>query len=457
MLLHFSSEYRKYTNTISPDKELILFPDKPFWFIASEGCENFLDSIKDKTREQIMALPDPEQAVAEFLVSFNLAYFGEVDPCNNSLSQMDIYPLLGVWVNVDSSCNLNCKHCFLGAKSPTPNQDFLKPEDYHQFALDLLQIGGEQPVKVDITGGEPLLRPDLIEIIEAFRIKGISINVITNGLLLTDSVISHLAKNNIEITISLDGVNKEQHEFIRGANTYELTVNNIKKCTAAGISTTLTMTVHKGNQDSIIQYFELAEELGANHVNLSYLNDFGNAPVFGLELPNESESTKKLLIEAVKNNTVYSRIMGTAIGTLIETLLLPIRTDCCGSGINNCSIGANGDVYPCPSFQTENFVAGNLKKASIREIWTSLNTFSEHRKVDITTMNPVCSACDVRFFCGGGCRAQAYFTNQNDLYARSKKCSEYKKNILETMWLIDKYPILAALQTKEGAPFRTQC
>ena len=70
-------------------------------------------------------------------------------------------------------------------------------------------------------------------------------------------------------------------------------------------------------------------------------------------------------------------------------------------------------------------------------------------------MNPVCSICDVRFFCGGGCRAQAYFTNQNDLHARSKKCSEYKKGILETMWLIDKYPKLAALQTKEGAPFRS--
>lgn len=394
---------------------------------------------------------------AELLIEAGSAYFTGETQAKNVSDEIDIYPLLSIWINIDSACNLNCKHCFLGEKNITKKDDMLSSEDYRKVALDALSLKGNRPIKIDITGGEPLLRPDFLEIIKAFDMDGIDLNVITNGILLTDAIIARLAEiKNLEMTISLDGVTKEQHEFIRGCNTFDKTIENIKKCTNAGIPTTLTMTVHKGNQDSIIDYFSFAEELGAMHVSLSFLNDFGNAPVFGLEAPDEATLTNKVLLEAVNNDVIYNKLMDTSIGRLVDTILLPVRTDCCGSGINTCSLGANGDVYPCPSFQIEQFVAGNIKETSIQEIWKSINSFKEHRCVDVSRLNSSCSKCDVRLFCGGGCRAQAYFTNNKDLYARSKKCLEYKRTILDTIWLLDKYPKLAALHTAIGASFREE-
>ena len=445
----------RYENRDCEDKELIIFPDIPFWFVGTNGCKSFLDSSENMTQEEFEVLKEDEKKLLEFLIRSGSASFIEKIQTMDISDKMDIYPLLSIWVNVDSACNLNCKHCFLGEKDITKKENMLSPEDYRKIASDVLSLKGQRPIKIDITGGEPLLRSDFLEIVEAFNMKGIDLNVITNGILLTDKIISSLSKiKNLELTISLDGVTKEQHEFIRGCNTFNKTVENIRKCTNAGISTTLTMTVHKGNQESIIDYFSFAEELGAVHVNLSFLNDFGNAPIFGLEAPDEAILTNKVLLEAVNNDVVYNKLMDTSVGRLIDTILLPVRTECCGAGINTCSIGADGNVYPCPSFQIEGFVAGNVKETSIQEIWRSINSFREHRDVDISTLNPICSTCDVRLFCGGGCRAQAYFTNNKNLYARSKKCLEYKRTILDTIWLLDKYPKLAALHTTIGATFR---
>ncbi len=438
-----------YTNK-EGTKEVIIFPEIPYWFIASKGSSDILRKVNGMTLQEIKDFDNDTQKFISSLIDQGILYLGEniqnIEDTNKD--EIEIYPLQGVWLNIESRCNINCKHCFLGDKKQVENK--LTPSEMRDLALDFIKVGGKNGVKVDITGGEPLLRKDIIEIFDAMNIDGIEVNFITNGLLFTEEVVNYLSEHKISTTISLDGVSKETHEFIRGKETYDKTIKNIKWCVDKGVPVTLSMTIHKKNQNEVIEYFKFADEIGADRVILNFLNDFGNAKVYGIDIPNEYKIIKNLLEEATSNEYLFNKLIDTAISKLIETVLLPIKTDCCGSGINTCSITANGDVFPCPSFQVKQYKEDNVRQRSFSDIWKDTNTFKEHRRININNLNEACSKCDFRFFCGGGCRAQAYFTNNNNLSARSKKCSDYKNTFLEIMWMLEKYPVLSELHTSEG-------
>lgn len=440
-------EMRCYSNK-EKTKEIILFPDIPYWFIASAGSSDILKKVNKKDKNFLTSLNDIEQDFVRLMLEEGILVEGEHLKENNENYETTVYPLQGVWLNIESGCNINCKHCFLGTK--VKNSDQLTPKEIHKLCREIVKVSGKHGVKVDVTGGEPLLRKDIIDIFNAMRIDGIIPNFITNGMLLNEHVVNYLAKNKIETTISLDGINQKQHEFIRGKGTYSQTLKAIKMCVEKKVPLTLSLTVHQGNQESVLDYFKMAEELGAEKVILNFLNDFGNAECNGLGLPNEYKIIKELLNRATMEDFVFQKLVNTAISKLIETVLLPIRTDCCGSGINTCSITSDGGVYPCPSFQIEQYKAGNIRNTPFDEIWNDINTFKEHRAININTLNSVCAKCDFRLFCGGGCRAQAYYTNEKNLYARSKKCKEYKQTYLEIMWLLEQHPILRKLRTSES-------
>lgn len=434
-------------------KEIILFPDIPFWFIASKGSSEIIKKVNGKTLFDLKEYDNETQEFINMLINEGILNIGDKQASQDHYNDdFTIYPLQGVWLNIESRCNINCRHCFLGEKQQVDNK--LSPQEMRQLAIEIRKIGSKNGVKVDITGGEPLLRKDMIEIFEALNISGIEPNFITNGLLFTEEIISYLAKNKISTTVSLDGFNKESHEFIRGIGTYDKTVKNIKWCVDKGVPVTLSITIHLKNQHEVIDYFKFADELGVDRVIINFLNNFGNAESNGLKIPNEFTVIKKILEYAIEDARLFNKLIDTAISKLIETVLFPIRTDCCGSGINTCAIAANGDVYPCPSFQIKQYKAENIRSRPFDEIWKDKKTFSEHRSINVNTLNNVCEKCDFRLFCGGGCRAQAYYTNNNDLKARSEKCTDYRKTFLEIMWMIEKYPILSNLHTMEGKLLR---
>ena len=434
-------------------KEIILFPDIPFWFIASKGSSEIIKKVNGKTLFDLKEYDNETQEFINMLINEGILNIGDKQASQDHYNDdFTIYPLQGVWLNIESRCNINCRHCFLGEKQQVDNK--LSPQEMRQLAIEIRKIGSKNGVKVDITGGEPLLRKDMIEIFEALNISGIEPNFITNGLLFTEEIISYLAKNKISTTVSLDGFNKESHEFIRGIGTYDKTVKNIKWCVDKGVPVTLSITIHLKNQHEVIDYFKFADELGVDRVIINFLNNFGNAESNGLKIPNEFTVIKKILEYAIEDARLFNKLIDTAISKLIETVLFPIRTDCCGSGINTCAITANGDVYPCPSFQIKQYKAENIRSRPFDEIWKDKKTFSEHRSINVNTLNNVCEKCDFRLFCGGGCRAQAYYTNNNDLKARSEKCTDYRKTFLEIMWMIEKYPILSNLHTMEGKLLR---
>lgn len=426
------------------EKELIIFSEIPEWFIGMEGTYQEIMSFNGKCLGDIVK--EESRELFKSLVDMGVLIQGKEERREDKVGM--VYPINGMWINIDSNCNLRCKHCFIG-ETLMETRDKLNVSDIKKLAKDLQELSSGN-LRVVIAGGEPLLRKDIIEIIKALDVDGLHPNLITNGLLLTDEIIRFLAEHQVETTISLDGVTKEEHEFLRGANTFDRTVEKIRQCKSASVPLILSMTVHKGNQDSIYRFFDFAEEMNAKRVILGFLNCIGSADANGLVPADEFRIVHQLLEKASNDDTIRSRLMNTAISKLIETVLYPIRTDCCGSGINNCSIMANGDVAPCPSFQGTDFRAGNIRENSLKDIWNNPETFKLHRSVDITTLNPVCSKCEVRLFCGGGCRARAYYASGGDIKARSPHCKEYRQLYIDIMWLLEERPELRELRTSQS-------
>lgn len=434
------------------DKELLLFPNLPRWVVLFSGGADFLRKISGKSMNEIKNMVSLDEMnfienlfEAQILVlSSNLTKKAADDTRN-------VYPLVAVWLNITSQCNLQCKHCFLGEKDTVSNP--LSVEEIEKLIDEMLLVRGDVPIALDITGGEPLLRSDFLDIIKVCKKDGIYISVPTNGLLLSSLIVEELAKEKIDLTISLDGYCKNDHEFIRGANTFERTIDNIKLAVSYGINVTLSFAVHRGNQDSVMNYLELAKSLGVKTVNFTFLNEIGNALANNLLVAEEDKVIKNILLKSLKDPEIFSLIQGNSCVRTLETVMLPVRLDCCGSGINTCGIGADGEVYPCPSFQNKRFSAGNVRERTFSDIWTDSKTFSEFRKIRVENMNEKCSACEFRYLCGGGCRAQATNGGIKPLNSVSSKCEIYKRNLQEMMWLLAEEPRLTELKTRTGSTF----
>lgn len=448
--LHLCGEMRVHRKG---NRELLLFPDFPRWTIVSEGGGKFLRSLDGLSlQEAIQGVDKLGQIFLREMLDCGILILegleGDEELLEVETPTGRYYPLQAVWLNVTLGCNLRCKHCFLN--SETAKKDELTVEEIDHLMAELAALRGDNPIALDITGGEPLLRRDIQDILAVSRREGISPRLFTNGLLLARELAKELADMGIPVLISLDGASPQTHEEIRGPGTFDKTVEKIRLAVEEGVSVGLSMTVHRGNQHEVCTFLELAKRLGVDWVNFSFLNLLGRAQTHQFTLPNMAETVRLILQAAIKDRAIRSLLVGGLLSKFVETVLLPIRTDCCGTGVNTCAIDSNGDVYPCPSYQIEAFKGGNIREQTFTEIWTSDQAFASFRKLDISTLNPVCAKCELRYFCGGGCRAQAHLGGGGTMQSRNIECKEYKQLYMDLMWLLADHPELEELRTTAG-------
>ena len=163
-------------------KELVIFSSIPEWIVGEEGIYETIMSLNGKCFSDI----DNEQIqeLYKSLVEMELL-LPEKDIEQVNDLKTEIYPINGMWINVDSNCNLRCKHCFIG-ETLCESENKLSLIDIQKLAKELKELSTGN-LRVVIAGGEPLLRKDIIDIVKAIDdVDGLYPNIITNGLLLTD-------------------------------------------------------------------------------------------------------------------------------------------------------------------------------------------------------------------------------------------------------------------------------
>lgn len=198
------------------------------------------------------------------------------------------------------NCNLRCKTCYVGNKWLNSGITFSKEE-----GLSLINHFASRGLdRLTFLGGEPFINPfitDFVLLASKYNIRKKSIT--TNGVDLGYFDLDRLKGNELDyITVSFDGITKEKHEFVRGANTFDRTITNLKKLINHGFNVHANLTVSGVNKDQVVDSVAFFKKLGVKEVNFHLISIIGNAkkyPAFNI-YPQEWIEIRKQL-ENIKN------------------------------------------------------------------------------------------------------------------------------------------------------------
>lgn len=323
--------------------------------------------------------------------------------------------------NLTYRCNLSCEHCYLdaGHASKLQGNGFADRSelDTGQCRAVIDDIVSFAPECMTIlTGGEPLLRRDILEIIAYAHRKRLWVVVGTNGVLITENLARRLMGAGLRgMALSLDGLSPKDHDrfrAVRGAWTN--TVEGAKILGKIELPFIIQTTVTADNVSDLEMIADFAfEELGAKVWNLYFLTPTGRGRFVSDFAP---EQYDQVLIELARIQRKYaSKMMVNAkcaphfIKTLFEQDPNGASIKTYGGGAGGCPAGThymgirpNGDVTPCPYLPV---FGGNLKTNRLREIWDNSEPFVKIRRRK--NLGDRCGECEFNAWCGG-CRARAY-------------------------------------------------
>jgi AdoMet-dependent heme synthase len=344
-------------------------------------------------------------------------------------------PYVVSW-NLTYRCNLACEHCYLDAGGDPQNRTeafadrselgtaecFEVVDQIASFAPECLTI---------LTGGEPLLRRDILEIAGYAAGKKLWVVVGTNGVRVTPNLARLLAENGVRgMALSLDALDPVRHDtFRRVRGAFENTVAGARILHDAGLPFIVQTTVAQHNAGELAALAEFAHaQLGASVWNLYFLVQTGRGQfVTDLDRTRYDAVLQDLhgIQEAYAGRMVVNaKCAPHAVRTLFERDPNSplIRTYAggaggCPAGTHYFGIRPNGDVTPCPYLPA---FAGNLRNESLTHIWNESDLFRNIRRRD--ELGGRCGSCEFGGSCGG-CRARAWATTGGDLLAEDPLCS----------------------------------
>lgn len=323
-------------------------------------------------------------------------------------------------IEITGICNLKCKHC-RASYDPMEHIDVKLIEKLFRF------IDHKDKVNVTISGGEPFLHPNIIDIFKLIRKQNIDTLVITtSGFHIKDSIIDELEKlefDKIVFQISLDSSNEETHNSFRGnKRSYHNALTSIKKLTDRGFFVSTRTTLIPETIMEKEQIIKLVTSYGAKRVS------------FGTVVPSGSANSCKdnifvNNIQKKKHFDEFFRLKEAYLGKVEIETEDPLKviheksywknldqdliddSDCyiggCDAGIGQLNMYSNGDITPCALF---NKTILNLKDHSVEEA-RKIYSESEVIKTFITRdFSTKCQSCSSFKICGGGCRAIPFGT-----------------------------------------------
>jgi radical SAM protein with 4Fe4S-binding SPASM domain len=358
--------------------------------------------------------------------------------------------------NLTYRCNLACEHCYLDAGG-TPlvgtenfadrselgtEECFRVIDEIASFAPECLTI---------LTGGEPLLRRDILEIVQRAAERGLWVVVGTNGVRITENVGRRLAEAGARgLSLSLDALDPDRHDrFRRVRGAWQNTVEGAQILNRNGLPFIVQTTAGSHNLGDLEAIADFAyERLAAKVWNLYFLVPTGRGQFVSDITPAQYDDVLASLYRIQRKYDRRMLVNAKCAPHYIKTVLekssrpgsdtgegsitanddavqwpgqSPIRTYSggaggCPAGTHYMGIRPNGDVTPCPYLPV---FAGSLRNASLADLWTSSGLFTDIRKR--TSLGGRCGECEMNGHCGG-CRARAYGMT-GDVMAEDPLCT----------------------------------
>jgi radical SAM protein with 4Fe4S-binding SPASM domain len=302
-----------------------------------------------------------------------------------------------------------------------------------------------------LTGGEPLLRRDILEIVRRAAERGLWVVVGTNGVSITENVARRLADAGARgLSLSLDALDPERHDrfrMVRGA--WQNTVDGAEILNRTGLPFIVQTTAGSHNLGELEAIADFAHDrLAAKVWNLYFLVPTGRGQFVSDMTPEQYDEVLASLYRIQRKYDRRMLVNAKCAPHYIKTVLEhgaesdpKIRTYSggaggCPAGTHYMGIRPNGDVTPCPYLPV---FAGNLRRSSLTDLWTSSGLFTDIRRR--SSLGGRCGPCEMNAHCGG-CRARAYGMT-GDLMAEDPLCTHTPGTFAGS-------PVLAALSPLRG-------
>ncbi|MDO5713198.1 MAG: thioether cross-link-forming SCIFF peptide maturase [Tissierellia bacterium] len=386
-------------------------------YVEEENLKEAIVDLKDKYKVE-----DIQEGYQELVeVKKKGLLFTEDDTPTFEYNKENIIKALCLHVAHD--CNLRCKYCF-AAQGNFKGQRLLMDEDTGKKAFDFLikHSGKRKNLEVDFFGGEPLMNFSLIKkLVEYGRSlekkynKHFRFTITTNGILLDDDKIKYINENMDNVVLSLDGrkeINDTMRPTCNQKGSYETIVPKFKKLIdqrgdkdyyIRGTFTNQNLDFSK----DVEEYYNLGfKKTSMEPVVTDEKEEYAIREEHLEKILKEYEDLSEKYIEMRKEDPEFQFFHFMI--DLSQGPCLVKRSVGCGAGCEYVAITPEGDIYPCHQFVGEkDFILGNVHDGNLdqmkREPFRTSNVFSKED----------CQSCWAKYYCSGGCHANAYYANQS--------------------------------------------
>ncbi len=324
------------------------------------------------------------------------------------------FPRTCVW-ELTARCNLSCVHCASDLGDGASRGEELDPARALELCDELAELGCEYAV---LSGGEPLLRRDWADIAARLAEREVRVGMISNGLAVRDRTAREMAHAGVSIlAISVDGPEAIHDAIRRRAGSFRAATAALSHGAAAGIRLHAVTHVNRLNVDHLDALLAVLEEYrvatwlvqlsapwGRLRRHRDLVLDPGELPRVALWIADARERAR--LHIAVGDNVGYYTEVEPRLRRRDDDDPLPFWCGC-SAGCFTVGVEANGNVKGCLSLQSEQFVEGNLRARTLREIWEDPRSFRYTRGFDVSALSGACAGCEYGEVCRGGCTFMA--------------------------------------------------
>jgi pyrroloquinoline quinone biosynthesis protein E len=333
-------------------------------------------------------------------------------------TKTNITPPRWLLAELTYACPLQCPYC-ANPIDYAKHDSEISTEDWKRVLTQARKMGA---VQLGLSGGEPLVRKDLTEIVKHARDLGYYSNLITSGYGLTEEKIVQLKEAGLDhIQVSIQASSQELNDHIAGTTSFEHKKQVAHLVKKHGYPMVLCVVIHRENIHQMADILAMAEALGADYLELA------NTQYYGWAHANRDclLPTKEQFEEAEKIAQAFKE---TVAGKMKIYYVVPDfhedRPKACmnGWGTTFLTIAPDGVALPCHSARDlPNLDCPNVNDVSISDIWNDSKAFNFFRGDN--WMQEPCRSCDEKEKDKGGCRCQAYLL-AGDMYATDPVCSK---------------------------------
>jgi len=362
-------------------------------------------------------------------------------------TKSDVKPPLWLLAELTYRCPLQCPYCS-NPLEIAKYQNELSTEDWVRVMQQARKMGAAQ---IGFSGGEPLVRPDLEELVQEARHLGFYTNLITSGVGMDEARVKRLKDAGLDhIQISFQASNEELNNFLGGTKTFQHKKEMARIVKAYEYPMVLNIVIHRKNIDQIRDILEMTVELDADYVELASTQYYGWSRInVDQLLPTREQLAKAEIVakEYQERMKGKSRII-YVIPDYFESRPKPCMN---GWGAIFLTIAPDGTALPCHEAGQLPIDFPNVKNVSVEEAWKDSPGFNHFRGFE--WMKEPCRSCDEKEKDFGGCRCQAFMMT-GDASNTDPVCdkSPNHQELLDDVERIGKLAKEESLKTNEAKP-----